>query len=690
MVPPASQPENNTTSTIPEKRKRTKYVNKACKECKRRKIKCGGQQPCERCRRHELECEYAADNVNSDSQNIEKLLQQVQSLQSRVESLSARRPSTSPDWRPEYLPGLASTPNRDRMRSTHAPSFHGPTTSIFDLGIARKSLRDRGITELERPGDFTQEPTPVASPSMTLHQDELLPFFSPPVEPFWAIGREEALRLCRVYQDEMGTMYPVIELEATITQVNRLYDHLGSLSSSRAPPSPVPIIKDEDINIIKMAFACALTAEKSGRSELAMRIFRNVRDALANLMWRPADIQTAIIVTLVSIFFFQIDEEALAWRMIGLVQRMCMELGLHRAETYSEAGIVALGEHKASRLFWSVYALDVRWSMGTGMPNHLDFMDIEPTLPRPTGEPYLNSMIDYCRIAQKAWRFAGGASTEYAVRVEEMRFLDWQAMQWYESIPEQLRLPFPESIEERSVNDTNRRIWRLKSLLYLRGNMIRILVRRPILLRAEQISQHLVEASTVVDIAKASIRHLNHLNKVSDIYKLQQVAFNWFLVSALAVLFLAAAHAPAQFSTCCKDEFNMALELVEGFSMESYVSRRLWRSIRHLRQLAPQMGFLNQGQASAPQEPAPAANMADTRESMGAPVSGTQTCLQDGNLQVDGAQMSRELMDMYEAMGESANTFGDQNSFNSNQWASSDNFMLGNGADLASILKDFL
>uniref|UniRef100_A0A8H7K531 Zn(2)-C6 fungal-type domain-containing protein n=1 Tax=Bionectria ochroleuca TaxID=29856 RepID=A0A8H7K531_BIOOC len=621
MGPPASQPENNTTSTIPEKRKRTKYVNKACKECKRRKIKCGGQQPCERCQRHELECEYAADNVNSDSQNIEKLLQQVQSLQSRVESLSARPSSTSPDWRPEFLPGLTSTPNRDRMRPTRAPSFHGPTTSIFDLGIARKSLRDRGITGLERPGDFTQEPTPVASPSIPLHQDELLPFFSPPVEPFWAIGREEALRLCRVYQDEMGTMYPVIELESTITQVNRLYDHLGSLSSSRAPPSPVPIIKDEDINIIKMVFACALTAENSGRSELAMRIFRNVRDALANLMWRPADIQTAIIVTLVSIFFFQIDEEALAWRMIGMVQRMCMELGLHRAETYSEAGIVALGEHKASRLFWSVYALDVRWSMGTGMPNHLDFMDIEPTLPRPTGEPYLNSMIDYCRIAQKAWR---------------------------------------------------------------------ILVRRPILLRAEHISQHLAEASTVVDIAKASIRHLNHLNKVCDIYRLQQVAFNWFLVSAVAVLFLAAAHAPAQFSTCSKDEFYMALELVEGFSMESYVSRRLWRSIRHLRQLAPQMSFLSQGQVSGPQEPVPTANMADSRESIGAPVSGTQTCLQDDNLQVDGAQMSRELMDMYEAMGESANTFGDQNSFNSNQWASSDNFMLGNGADLASVLKDLL
>jgi hypothetical protein len=67
--------------------------------------------------------------------------------------------------------------------------------------------------------------------------------------------------------------------------------------------------------------------------------------------------------------------------------------------------------------------------------------------------------------------------------------------------------------------------------------------------------------------------------------------YNYFLISALAVLFLAVAHAPAEFSQQSRDEFYMALELVRGLSSNSYVSKRLWKTIKTLKEVGPRLGL---------------------------------------------------------------------------------------------------
>jgi hypothetical protein len=103
--------------------------------------------------------------------------------------------------------------------------------------------------------------------------------------------------------------------------------------------------------------------------------------------------------------------------------------------------------------------------------------------------------------------------------------------------------------------------------------------------------EHLDFAHTVVKVAKDTIRVLTHINETSDIYKAHQTMFNYFLISALAVLFLAVAHAPAEFSLQCREEFHMALNLVRGLSSNSYVSKRLWKTIRMLKEIGPRLGL---------------------------------------------------------------------------------------------------
>ncbi|KAL1846457.1 hypothetical protein Plec18170_009183 [Paecilomyces lecythidis] len=297
-------------------------------------------------------------------------------------------------------------------------------------------------------------------------------------------------------------------------------------------------------------------------------------------------------------------------------------------------------------------------------------------------------MVGYSRIAEKVWKFITSSNGHNGPRKDEIPYLDWQVLQWSKSIPDSLKLPQSQLEQDIAIdNRATRSIQRLQCLLYLRANLMRMLIYRPILHTATQMIQNPTESATVVEIAKDTIRFITHLNKTSTIYQLQQVAFNWFLVSALAVLFLAVAHLPSQFSNQCKDEFYMALELVKGFSVESYISQRLWKSIRGLRKLAPKMGLqkssdtatdrsLGSGNALVGEDTA-----ANTQEQI------SEFNLHDETLP-DGTHMSRELMDWFEAMGDARNLTGAGDMANPESSHLEESYMLGYSEELSSIFKD--
>ncbi|PWY92307.1 hypothetical protein BO70DRAFT_357426 [Aspergillus heteromorphus CBS 117.55] len=368
-----------------------------------------------------------------------------------------------------------------------------------------------------------------------------------------------------------------------------------------------------------------------------MGLFESVREVADNCVWGTAEIKSIIFLTLVAIFYFQIDEETLAWRTIGIVERMCLERGLHRRETLTQPGIVAAGRDRVLRLFWSIYILDIRWSFGTGMPFSLEDTDIDPWLPEPEEKtPYLRVMIRYSRIAAKVWKFITAFNNTNEIKKDEMNYLDWQVQRWTSDIPDVLRL------ESRSVEPAPRSLRRLRALLYLRAIQLRMLIHRPVLHSAGHIARYPSDSQTVVDLAKEAIRFITRLNETTDIYRLQQITFNWFLVSAVAVVFLAVTQAPGPFSTQCKEEFYMALELIKGFSTRSYISLRLWKSIRSLRQLGPQLMHRQPEpeHVSVPTESDTVTGIVDPAQSLGQEQS-----------PLDGAQMTRELMEWFEAVG---------------------------------------
>lgn len=89
------------------------------------------------------------------------------------------------------------------------------------------------------------------------------------------------------------------------------------------------------------------------------------------------------------------DEEAHAYRITGLAARQCLELGLHRRQSLMKLFPSDEERSWVTKLFWSIYVLDRRWSMGTGMPFALQDADIDPNLPEPVC-PALTPLRIFC------------------------------------------------------------------------------------------------------------------------------------------------------------------------------------------------------------------------------------------------------------------------------------------------------
>lgn len=265
-------------------------------------------------------------------------------------------------------------------------------------------------------------------------------------------------------------------------------------------------------------------------------------------------------------------------------------------------------------------------------------------------------MIPYTRISTKVWytvtSFQGVETKSNDATIQS---LDNQLLYWQKSLPEELWYKADyNTLDSGPFSKSQRRV---QVVLYLRANQMRIFLYRPILHSATSIMENPTYAQTVVDIAKDTVRVLTQLNQASDIYRTQQVCFNYFIVSALAVLLLAVSHAPADFSRQVRDEFYMTLDLVRGFSTKSYVSKRLWKTIKGLKEIGPKLGVVSRqalAEANDPHSSAAVAmaGLAGHRMDEMAVYNVPQDSVGLGSAPMNGQQMSLELTSLFEAAGE--------------------------------------
>lgn len=232
------------------------------------------------------------------------------SLQSSSYASHQHRGSGSfPDM--QVSPGasnVAMSPRTARPKShsqSQQPSFRGPTSSAFNFGVAKNSLETMGITS-QADGDANDSAgngmtTTEVTPEPPANNSQFVPTLVTDKDPIWSISKDEALRLCRVYEDEMGLMYPVIDVDKVIAHATGLYRFIEAAYRTGLMRQGLPgadAIDDEDTNILKLMLATALTVEACGRSELGQRLFEYVQPAIDNMLLGNAGIKGVRLLTM--------------------------------------------------------------------------------------------------------------------------------------------------------------------------------------------------------------------------------------------------------------------------------------------------------------------------------------------------------------------------------------------------------
>ena len=493
---------------------------------------------------------------------------------------------------PRTLPPLVSPRSRPRQRPL--PRFHGPTSSIYGLDVAKSSLSTMGIVQPpDIDGQMSRDRSQAGSPV------QLAPH--PSKDPIWLLEQHDVIRLVKLYDEECHIMYPVLDMEKLMQHIDNIYRFINAALRTGFGQLDLPgedAFDDDLTTQLKLVLACALVIEGHGQSDLGQSLYDSAKKAVDLVIVGQLNIKSAVLMILTATYHFQKDEENQAWRFIGITGRQCVEMGLHRRESLYRLFPIQSEFRHAVHVFWTVYALDRRWSFGTGMPFSLQDADIDPNLPKPDGQfPYLKYITDYNQIGTKIWQhIAAFESGNAGVRQDEIGYLDFQILQWYSKVPAELKFDSNNLNAESQITD--RKVKRLRFLLFLRKNQARISVYRPILHSVTSIMENRANADTVIQIAKETINSIIGVDRLTDIYRTQQVCYNYFLVQALAVCFLAVAHAPAIFCDKTREEFYGAIDLIKGFSTKSHTTRRMWKTIRGLKDLGNKISQLARSDGS--------------------------------------------------------------------------------------------
>lgn len=232
---------------------------------------------------------------------ITTLQEHVNSLFNYLNEIRSQRPAfESPPFdhlardgsQPVFTPMPTGMP---KARSRH-PRFHGPTSSAFNFDVAKSSLQSMGITPAEDgiTDDLTTaHVTPAGSPPPLL--GPLLPTIHPTKDPIWTIGREEAVRLCKVYEEEIGIMYPIVDITTVTNQADLLHTFMEAATRTGFAQQGLPgadSLHDDSSILLKLILATTLVVEGGGQSELGQRLYLSVKPIIESKLWEPHDIRT--------------------------------------------------------------------------------------------------------------------------------------------------------------------------------------------------------------------------------------------------------------------------------------------------------------------------------------------------------------------------------------------------------------
>ncbi|KAL7952824.1 hypothetical protein V8C34DRAFT_322394 [Trichoderma compactum] len=631
------------------KKRRARYALRACCECKRRKVRCDGHLPCEHCQSRSIQCiydtdpnlltncacdastqrndctEHKSDSIE-DTSEIRRLARLVENMQSQINVLIELNKGPSNGHGQSGHPAnivctKTSTSSSCSVRSCSdsaseqdsakhsSPRYWGATSSDYTLNVVRFCIRpveSQLVASCRHRKIACYSPTPAPhSPSdnyegMTelseSRQRTRACFCSDCTRCLRKLGKARALQLIDVYQEVVGHLHPVVDIEQQKSQLDTIYAVLESAKEAR---STYPEIEQDSLDITKIVLSIALLAQTTGRSDTASALYNSVQNRIQDAMTTDTkNIQSVVLTLLVAIYHFFHDDVQLAWRMGGISGRMAMELGLHHREARQRAEDESGDHGMITNILWSIVILDRLWSCSIGLPQNFQDADFAKSLPEPVEAPYLKAMVSYASFTPRLWDHNSRLLTADALEDEDLfDVTNIQIDQWKERYLTGLSFVHP---KDRVANSSPQS---LPTLLYLRANLLRGLVVTSYFLSCSHLIGKKQMAESGTEIACDTITILWDLHKTTNIYHKQHPFFQHFLASSVALLFLVIMHesdSGESSITFIGERFDLedlstsishAFTLAEAYSEASSASERLWNRMKSMRERLSRLGI---------------------------------------------------------------------------------------------------
>ena len=261
---------------------------------------------------------------------------------------------------------------------------------------------------------------------------------------------------------------------------------------------------------------------------------------------------------------------------------MCQELELHKSTDGQPPWVL--------RMFWCIYVLDKRFSFMINCPFTLHDADIGHMISehvslslnilfiglmfsQDESLEYISSIAKYLRLAAQFVLSLPKLGSNYALmEPSTCASLETQTEQW--ALSTSITRMFAHGRDFSKYERVHRDQFKM-ALVTVCRNQMKMGLYKHNLFSSDSIAQNPDFSRKTVSIASETIQSCNNLQKTTPMYELQAVHFNFFVLSAVAALYLAVRHAPLQFSESSKDIFT-GIGILRPYCTLDRLCERVW------------------------------------------------------------------------------------------------------------------
>lgn len=201
-----------------------------------------------------------------------------------------------------------STFDNDSVKHS-PPRYCGATSSDYTLNVVRFSIRSAGpqsgsSCSRRKTAHSSRDPT-LYSPTSNYERvgesserclDKRACFCLECTRCLRKLDKTQAIQLIDVYQEAIGYLHPVLDVEHQKSQIGLIYTILESGAETKNKQFE---IEQDSLDIVKIVLSIALLAQSTGQSDAALELYNSVKIRIQDVIAHPAkDIRSVLLALL--------------------------------------------------------------------------------------------------------------------------------------------------------------------------------------------------------------------------------------------------------------------------------------------------------------------------------------------------------------------------------------------------------